>query len=403
MGVSKCVYCQSDLDDRYNFCLTCNQQVKCTNCNGELVRDKTFCFHCGQPLVSQTVYRGQANEFTLEEKQTKSSSHRRINGHFSDEAFGQVAALFGGLTGSRPVNPLPTTYHQEPLIPIESSDGHVLDQTNELHGAGDRIPPHDPPASDDQDGSDKTKALELFKPHGENEVNAIAVDFKGKTWKEQQRRFILLYVWAFNEILGHLVPAKDNVIEAMKKVNVYDKNNTSKHYQEFANEFLLSTDQGLELNIPGSLLLRDVLTEISSEDEGYVYWKKTTKPSPKRTSLNKEDEQQVNEWVEKSVDTGDFDIRSLRNGTQWGMFAVWSITKRLGATSAVKPPMAYRYLTKKYTTVPVNQNAFSEALRRKNNANKFQKNADKNYYLTQQAEKEVESWIAAGKVEDTAN
>lgn len=134
--------------------------------------------------------------------------------------------------------------------------------------------------------------------------------------------------------------------------------------------------------------------ESSSKGEGFVYWKATTKPSPKKASRSKKNQEELDEWVDKPIDIGDFDIRTLGNARQWAMFAIWSITKRLDLARAVEPPMALRYLAKKYTTVPVKQKALSEAMRR--NSNKFQKTADGRYYLTPQAQREVESWIERG-------
>lgn len=137
--------------------------------------------------------------------------------------------------------------------------------------------------------------------------------------------------------------------------------------------------------------------ENSSEGEGYVYWKSTTKSS--KASTPKKSQKEVDEWVDNSIDIGDFDVRTLSSGTQWAMFAIWSITKRLNVEDAVKPPMAYQYLTKRYTTVPVTQHAMTEAMRRSNN--KFQRTADRRYYLTPQAQQEVESWIEKGAVGET--
>jgi len=399
--VSECQYCRAELDDRYNFCLNCNRQTRCTNCKELLVRDKRICFICGQPLASEAVAQGQFNEFTLEENQTENSAHRLIKGRFSDDAVAHAATLLGSFTRSRPVAPYAPAYEQPALTPLASAEEQVPEQSNEPTDQRNQAPPPDTLAAGGQDSSDRSRALKLFKQHGENEVIPKLVDFKGKSWKEQQRRFIILYVWAYSEIVGHPVPSKANIIEAAKRVNVYDKNNTYRHYAEFANEYLLSTDQGLELNTRGFQLVEGVVAEMegSPEGEGYVYWKGTTKPGPKKSTANKKNQQEIDEWVDKPIDIGSFDVRTLSNAAQWAMFAIWSITKRLNVADAVKTPMAYQYLTKKYTTVPVRQNALSEAMRRNNN--RFQRTADGRYYLTPLAQQEVESWIKKGTVGET--
>lgn len=400
-GVPECQYCGTDLDDKYNFCLNCNRQVKCLNCREVLVRDKMICLICGQPLVSQTGAQGQVNEFTLEEDRTESSAHRRISGRFTDEAFGNAAALFGGLTQSRNVDPHPTSSRQKPLTPI---GGPPLEQSSEhadeFSDQRDSLRTQETFTPDERNGSDRSRALKLFRQHGDNDIIPTQIDFKGESWKEQQRQFVILYVWAYNEILGHPVPSEENVFAAAKRVTVYDVNNTRRYYREFANEYLLSTDQGLELNTRGFQLVEEIVGEIegSPEEEGFVYWKGTSKSGAKRSAGSKKAQEEVDDWVNKAVDIGDFDIRELRSARELGMFAIWSITKRPNLAPAVKPRMAYQYLTKKYTTVPVGQQAIVNAMGRNNS--KFQRTADGSYYLTSQAQREVEAWIEAGTVEE---
>lgn len=207
----ECQYCGAELDERYNFCLNCNHQVKCTNCEQMLVRDKSICFVCGQPLASETTVQRSFNEFTLEENQTETSAHRLIKGRFSDEAFGHAAALLGGVTRSRPVAPPYASAHRQPaLTPLGTAEEQVPEQTNESFSQQEPTP-QGTLATEEQDGSDKSRALKFFRPHGENEIIPTEVDFKGQNWKEQQRRFIVLYVWAYSEIMGRPVPSKTNV------------------------------------------------------------------------------------------------------------------------------------------------------------------------------------------------
>lgn len=399
----ECQYCSAELNDRYNFCVNCTRQVRCLTCGEMLERDKRICLVCGQPLVAAMEEQEQLNEFTFEENQTDNSAHRVVKGRFSDSAVQHVTMLFGGLTRSRPAVPHAPVHQQPALTTIGSTEEQVPEQTTEFSDQRDQDTSRDTRVVEEQDDSDRNKALKFFRAHGENEIIPTEVDYAGQSWKEQQRRFIILYVWAYNEIVGHPVPSKANVTEASKRVKVYDANNTHRYYAELANEYLLSTDQGLELNTRGIQLVKGVLAEMegTSEGEGYVYWKAATKPAAGRSRVSKGDVQLITEWAEKSVDVGDFDTRSLNTSTEWAMFALWSITKRLDAARAVKPSLAYQYLLKRYAAVPVKQNAFSEALRRRGNTNKFQRTPEKEYYLTKQGQQEVESWIDKGTVRNS--
>jgi hypothetical protein len=83
--MSKCPYCETQISEKYNFCLNCERQVKCKCCGELLVVGKSRCLVCGEGIVSQESSQAQMNEFSLEEKQTTKSASRRINARFSNE------------------------------------------------------------------------------------------------------------------------------------------------------------------------------------------------------------------------------------------------------------------------------------------------------------------------------
>lgn len=203
----ECQYCGTELDNRYNFCLNCNHQVKCINCGEMLVRDKQICFVCGQALVSESAVPGRFNEFTLEENHTENSASRLIKGRFSDDAVAHAATLLSGFTRSSPVAPSVPT-HQPALNPLDTASNQEPGQSNKLTDEQEQTHLQNTLDAEEQDGADRSRALKLFRQHGENEVIPKLVDFKGKSWREQQRRFIILYVWAHNEIVGHPVPSE---------------------------------------------------------------------------------------------------------------------------------------------------------------------------------------------------
>ncbi len=208
-----CPYCNFEISEEYNFCLNCDSQVKCTHCAKLLVPGKTCCFVCGNPLVSKELPQTQMNEFTLEEKQTTKSASRRINGRLSDDAFGQAAALFGGMSPSRlvhqsaeinspPSKKLLSLPQDNPDEADQVVEGyHSVEQSSTLSGNED----------------DRDRAFQFFEVDGEAELVAKVTDYKGKTKKEQQQRFILVYVWAFLHIFGRAVPSKEHINSAAKR------------------------------------------------------------------------------------------------------------------------------------------------------------------------------------------
>lgn len=395
----KCQYCGAELDDRYNFCLHCDRQVKCTNCGEMLVPNKAFCFLCAQPLASQTVAHSHANQFTLEEEQTGSSARRRIDGRLSDEAFREAAALFVGLTQRRMVPQPPGTplSYEVPGIPPIVGDEKIENAGDESVDQQGRSSKEDSPATSNRRDGTRDEALKYFRLRGEDDVMPQEPGFKGKTKRQQQERFILLYAWAYKHILGRPVPSKNHFFDAARKHGVYDRNFDG-YFPAIVNEYLVDTGEGFELNRGGDTKISEIVEEMndSSAQVGFPYWKATSASGAKQSRLSKEDKEEVTRWVQMSVDKGKLDIRTLNSAANYAMFAIWALTKHLNVGSAVKPQMAYLFLTQKFKTVSVQKKSFQNVLSERRN--KFRRNTQGLYYLTNEAEEEVKSWVETGQV-----
>jgi hypothetical protein len=393
-----CPYCNTEVNEKYNFCRNCKRQVKCTQCKEPLEVNEVMCFVCGSSSTSQEASQAPMNEFTLEEKQTTKSSYRRINGRFSD-AFGQNAAGLFGLMPQARLIPEPRrnipTYQQHVLpAPIDNQDGFTDQPINNFDSDDQIVPPlpHD---------ESRDKALRFFEITGEEELVAKVTDYKGKSKKEQQQRFVVLYIWAYSHIFGRAVSSKDHMNSAAKRASLYDRNFTT-YFEQVAKTYLMSSDAGYKLNSPGIVMAAKIIDEMEDESKkGSPYWDAISKPARKRASLSKEDTQKVNQWVEMPLEVGSLDVRALGSATNHAMFALWAITKELGVIPAVKPKMAYLYLTTKFTTVSVKLGAFTKSLSRPTNASRFNKNANGFYYLTEEAEREVQSWTRGAVVQQT--
>jgi hypothetical protein len=183
-------------------------------------------------------------------------------------------------------------------------------------------------------------------------------------------------------------------------VKVYDTN-SSNYLNETERGWLLHVDDGYDLNSNGTEFVKQILADIeeASVPGGFVYWKGSNKPGQKRQKTSREEEQQVSQWLEAKLNIGKLDIRDLETPKNYAMFALWALTKGISVVPAVKPKLAYLYITKKFTTISVNERPFRDALSRSSNRNTFNKNADGLYYLTSQAEREVEAWMQFGAVE----
>ena len=388
--MSLCPHCQAEIHEEYNFCIKCEQQVKCTKCNKLLIFGKTRCLHCGEPIVSNELIQAPMNEFTLEEKQTTKSFYRHIDARLSDQAFGQAASMFGGMA-SAPVQLVTESRNTKPSPPLEK---RLLPSPENQEQAIEPIIQDDSIKEESAVISDKEKALSFFEKNGDQTLVAKITDYKGKTKKEQQQRFLLMYVWAYQCIFAIPVNDKEHLINAAKKASIYDKNwNTN--INSIVKECLMFADNGYKINVSGENKIQPIIQEIDDEGvKGIAYWKKEkSKTSRKRGYLNQTDEQNIAEWVTEKTSVDEFDIRKLTTGTTFAAFALWILTKELKVETSVKPKVAFEFLKQKYKNISVKQSTFSSALRK--NSNKwFKKTPEGLYFLSEIGEAEIISLIS---------
>lgn len=398
-----CPYCEAQSnDDENNFCEVCFKPLKCINCRNILKVNIPICLKCGVTIITPdsstmnvSTVSPAVNKFVLEERQSNSSAYRRIEGEFTDEAIDKAAMMFGA--GRMPMRLVSTpTLIQQKTLPIKQSlPINNVEEIYEVDNIEDGSPTSEVAVSNSS--TNKLIAAKYFRVHGNDDLISKIADFKGRTKKEQQERFMMMIVWSYFEIFNRPVPSKEYISNSLKKVKMYDSN-FSLYFENIANIFFMNIDGGYELNPSGSSKVDSFIKDIEENSyQGYVFKQESTKNN-KQAKLNKNDEQLVDDLIISPIDVGTLDVRSLPSVTHNAMFAVWSITKGIGRIRVVKIKIAYLYLTKRYTTVSVKQKGFTDALSRANNKHIFRKNPDGLYYLTEGAEQEVEKWISSGIV-----
>lgn len=386
-----CPYCQTPaVEDNY-FCENCERQVKCRACDALLRANKSRCLKCGTPIVDIGSMQSPMNEYLLDEKQTTKSSSRRISVRATNEAIAHLIPMFG--LQSQPSHILiqtPTVKKVQPgLLPqslqVPSEEDSITESTQVVE-----------PVQISEDTVDKISRF--FEADGEDSLTAKVIDFKGKTKKEQQKRFIILYTWAYQHHFNQPLPSKEHMYAAAKKSKLFD-NNFQRYLDEVIREHLYPVGSGHKLNSQGLVSANKIVEEMGDTAKiGVDYWKGNLRPKMKRGILSKEEEQRISDWISLDLDYGKLDIRNLGSSTNCAMFALWALTRKLQVIPAVKPKMAYQYLKGKFTTVPIKLKSFTSALSRISNASKFKKNEDGLYYITEEAEREVLAWTQGGSI-----
>lgn len=328
------------------------------------------------------------NSFSLEEEQSDSNYSRKISLSFTDAAIDKVSSVLSGYVPLTMLkNPKQVTQFQQNLtFPFvqEASDGNHSEQSE--------ITNEKLVETTAQNVSDDNPAYNYFDKDSQGFLISTNPDYKGKNKKLQQQRFSLLYVWAYNSINGEPVPSKDHLSQAARQNGIYDQN-YSQHLNDVANRYFIKSDGTFKLNPSGKAHLKEIQTEIEdSELCGFVYSNSTRKKSSRGSRTTKEDSQKIEQWVQMPSKFDGFDVRELKTLAEYAIFSIYPITKELKILNAVKPSLAYEYLTKRYT-VPVQKKSFTDALSSKQNEKYFKRTPDGLYYLTQEADGIAENWM----------
>lgn len=389
-----CPYCNFLIDEAYNFCVSCEQQVKCLTCGSYLIKDKSKCLKCGNFLNMPQTAATPMNNFSLEEEQSDSNYSRKLNLSFTDNAIDKVASVLGGYVPLVPPKKLKHVAQPQQQLALPFL------QISEENGQPDRSEIMDDEAVETtaRNVLDNSFPSNYFEKDGQGFLISNNHDYKGKNKKLQQQRFSILYVWAYNSLNGEPV-LNDHLTQAAQRNGVYDQNYPT-YLKEAATRFFIKLDGTFKLNPSGRAEVSKIQTEMQDLDlSGSEYWNSTRKKSSRTSRVIKEDSQKVEKWIQMPSKFASFDVRQLKNTAEHAIFALYAITKELKVETAVKPALAYEYLTKKYQTISCKMKLFSDTLSHKRYENYFRHTPEGLYYLTQDAENLAESWISPDHVQ----
>jgi hypothetical protein len=311
--MSNCPYCDIQIHEEYNFCVSCERQVKCLECDSYLIKDKRKCLKCGILLIVDIEQSSSnaMNMFSLEEEQLDNNYSRKINLSFTDSAIDKVSSVLSGyvpLTSPK-ISRQVTQPQQQLNLPFVSQKSDQLDhpETNDK----ETVEITAKASSDDND------AYNYFEKDSKGFLISTNPNYKGSNKKQQQQRFSLLYVWAYYAIYEEPVPSKEHLSQAAKSNGVHDQN-YSQHLNDVANRYFIKSDGTFKLNPNGKAHLKEIQTEMGdSELKGFDYSSSIRKKSNRgsRTTSTKEDSQKVELWVQMPSKFSAFDVRKLNNAS----------------------------------------------------------------------------------------
>lgn len=392
--MSACPYCATPNEQDFNFCIECEQQIKCTSCRRELIKDKGKCLQCGtfiNPVVEQ---KGEMNTFSLEENQTADTYSRKISFAFTNDGVDKVASVLVG------------------QVPLQFSAGRGLNQrqlsqSNQTAQASTLVSQNefvdaisDQPATTTPINEGKpTTELKPNDPKNIFEANAKGIlisqwtDYKGQTKKEQQERFCLLYVWAYNLLYSDVKLTKGNILDAAKSNGVYDRN-LSHYLTKICSDSFMHLDGGYKLKPVMRGRVETIITEVlDSSISGFDLAATGARSGNRAPRANKEGENLIKGWINIPSSLEKFDIKSLSKVADFALFAIYDITKEIGEVASVKPTIAFAYLEKRYKTIPISKEKFRKIVSAKSYVTLFSKAPDGSYFLTSKGEEKAKKLL----------
>jgi hypothetical protein len=363
-----------------------------------LLPGKSFCFHCGQSIVSQNISQTQPNKLIRRIEQKGKDFEEYFELTASDNAIKELAPVIKNQIVSPPArihSPLNFDNSiQSPEVELENTseiDSQELPQLPAQAPQIQKLNPADCPTS------------MYFERNGEFLV-ATRKDFKGSNWAEQQRRFILLYTSAYYHYYGKPVPSKEHFKTAAQKASILDPTNFPKYLNESVQRFISELEEGYKLNHDGEKEVNQIIGYIDDENikQGHPYWSRNTNSGTKRQRLSKDDKNKLKEWAQEDFDLGQLEVRDIEKPRDYAMISLWLITIKLKKAQTVRPTEAYNFFKEKFKTISVSPQGFSRAMSNSNNKKYFSESAGR-YYLTSEAEKQVERWIAGEPLSSSAD
>jgi len=397
-----CQFCQSSTPTEFNFCIECDQQIKCIECGSKTFNGKDYCLKCSKPLAVKKSNSQAPNHYVRTVEKVGKNYKEHIEFSLSDKAVSEIAPFVISQTmpehqGTPQTKKLVPNRGAEDATYEEISDkvsqSSIEQENAEVEMQNSRVGQNQTIAT-----NPTTSYSKYFQRDGDILI-PYDNDFKGKSWSEQQRNFIILYTKAYYEIMGQPVPDKEHYKIAGNKISIIDKGNISAYINKATTTFMSSLSNGYVLNKKGESEADNITKLMSNESEkpGYQYWVRTASGPVAKPRLSNEDKARIDIWTSDDVNLGELDIRNITTAKNYSLPSLWIITIHLKKAGAVKWNEAYYYLTKKFATTAVKAENFSKAMHNKDNDKLFSKSVEGDFYLSPEAQETVENWIS-GKV-----
>jgi hypothetical protein len=404
-----CPSCNLAASRGFNFCENCEAQLNCLNpdCGKSLVAGKTICLYCGMAVAATgTNYSNHGNSFFRFVEQKGEDLTERISIDMTDHAVSELAPFIAGQIvprGSNGRNTLRSNDENEHRIRTLLGDDNGATQPDSFQDVSDfnyaqqvSDPSSAPQVDIDSSVQPNGAEYKVFERDGDKLV-AIEKDFKGSNFKDQLRRFLVLFASEYGRIFRKPVPNAKDFQQAAKQASLYNPKIHATYFKAAAKEFLTELSEGYKLNNDGEKEFKKIVGEMRDDTKsGFAYWEQSGSGSGKApVRFGKDDEAKVVGWTVDEVELGKLEIGDLKKALDTLLVGIWILTVKLQKEKAVRWVDAHQYLKRKFTTIKATGNAISIALGKPASA-KYVVKAGDTLYLNSEGKTLVENWIANG-------
>lgn len=405
METTLCPTCNSATSIAFNFCENCEAQINClnTDCTKPLVPGKSICLYCGTSIVALSTKDNRGNSFSRYVEQTGEDYKEEIKIDMTDHAVSELAPFIAGQIVPRGPNGQPK--HLRPGGKLEQQPASLPSYSEPENGfEPNTVDEQNAPEEIEVNPAASAQDYKVFEKDN-GKLVAIEKDFKGSNFKEQLRRFVVLFTAAHISNFQKPVPGAKDYQQAAKQANLYNPKVHAPYFNATAKQFLTELSDGYKLNNDGEKELKKIINEMqsSSTASGFAYWEQNPSASAKApVRFGKEDEAKVVGWIQDEVDLGKLQIGDLTKALDTLLVGIWILTVKLDKERAVRWVDVNQYLKRKFTTIKATGNAMSQVLGKSTSAKYIVKTGDL-LYLNSEGKTLVEKWVSSGLKGDETN
>lgn len=238
----KCIYCNSELPNKANFCPKCLHQIACLSCKEPLVKNTTICIVCGKPITQNNSTNAAVNNIEFSDN----GNERTFRASFTDAVAGNVVETFANLL------PFQKQTYNKGLAAANVVENETIEDVE-----------HTEVSTEKQPKSNDLVTLEKIFKNKEGEISLNDTRIKAKNKSDFVSRISLLYLY-YKEFLGEQETNRTDLNKFLKQEKLDE--NTFRVWLSTNKKLVDNKKTYLCLRIEGQEAAKQILNEFNDTD-----------------------------------------------------------------------------------------------------------------------------------------